>query len=335
VRRIRQSPAGGGRPPLPCAVDESGLLELIARRSAGLPAEFPAVLVGPGDDCALVLVGDGPAILKVDQLIMGVHVAPGTPADLIARKALARPLSDIAAAAGKPVCALVSAALPDLRGADALFEALHGWSRRFACPLVGGDIAVTRAPAAPMVLSVTVLGTPHPSRGMARRGGARPGDVLCVTGALGGSFRARADAEFPFDGGGKHLTFTPRVAEAAILADALGDGLHAMMDVSDGLGKDASRLARASGARIEIDAASVPIDKGATLAGALSDGEDYELLFCCDAARAPRGELGATGTPVRVIGRVVEGSGCVVVDESGGTRDAGAFGWDHGAKSAS
>ncbi len=308
-------------------MSESDLLAHIYARSAGLRERFPQVVVGPGHDCAVVrsgASGEGLVLLKVDQLIEGRHFRPATPVDLIARKAMARPVSDIAAAGGAPTAALAGAILPEGFGdGDALFDAMSGWAERFGCPLVGGDIATggRHDGGAPLVLSVTVMGLPHAKRGPVLRSGARPRDAVYVTGALGGSLERAT-------GLGRHLLFEPRVIEARWLCDTLGPDLHAMMDVSDGLGRDGARLAAASGVRVRLDAGSIP--RAAGVAGwrrAVGDGEDYELLFA-----APPGVPGLcprTGTAVTRIGTVESGAGCVAV-ENGREIDVSAMGWEHG-----
>ena len=218
--------------------------------------------------------------------------------------------------AGTPTAALCSAVLP--RGysqADVLFDACARWAGHFGCPLVGGDIAVADGPG--LVLSVTVLGAPHPRRGPVGRRGARRGDLVYVTGELGGSFDQAT-------GLGRHLTFEPRLREATALADLLGDGLHAMMDVSDGLGIDGGRLARASGVRLDLEARGFP---ARDWRAALRDGEDHELLFtAAPGARVPEE---VAGTRVTRIGVVVEGSGCWVLGPAGEVLEASAEGWEH------
>ena len=298
---------------------ETDLLSHIYRRSADLSAAYPRILVGPGDDCAVITSpwgGGDRLLLKVDQLVEGRHFvpAPATPLDLIARKAIARAVSDIAAMAGAPTAALAAATLPaGCTYANELFDHLARWARHWSCPLVGGDIAAWSTPGAGLVLSLTVVGTPHPRRGPVLRSTARPGDHVYVTGPLGGSLDAAT-------GLGRHLTFEPRLHEAARLGDTLGDHLHAMMDISDGLGIDAGRLADASGVRIELDAASIPLNPGIRdWRRAAGDGEDYELLFTTDQS-PPLG--------IR-IGRVAEGNGCVVI-EGNQTIDVTALGFDHG-----
>jgi thiamine-monophosphate kinase len=163
------------------------------------------------------------------------------------------------------------------------------------------------------------MGRPHATRGPVLRSGAKVGDGVYVTGAIGGSFEKRT-------GLGRHLTFEPRLAEAMALCDALGPRLHAMMDISDGLGADSARIAAASRVRIRLEAASLPKSPGITdWKNAASDGEDYELLF------AATGAVPSTvaGTPVTRIGAVDAGTGCVIV-YGGREIDVAGMGWEHG-----
>ena len=204
---------------------ENELLNHFAKESAAIGSRFSRVLVGPGDDCA-VLVGNGAGegakqLLKVDQLIEGRHFRTGTPLELVARKALARPLSDIAAMGGRPVACLCGAVLPTgFADADAkrLFDAMRGWAERWECPLVGGDLAafaVGNGSTGPLVLSLTVLGECVDEPVL--RSSARVGDGVYVTGEIGGSFDERT-------GLGKHVEFVPRIAEAGELVRVLGSG---------------------------------------------------------------------------------------------------------------
>lgn len=320
---------------------EWDLLEHIRLAAATQPAQFPHVVVPPGDDCAVVTLGLAPALLKVDQVVEGRHVPavaswahgpfPGGHSraaylDLVARKALARVLSDIAAMAGTPAAALAAASLPhDFPdpAARELADALHTSGARFRCPIVGGDVAsFSPAHPGPLTLSVAAIGSPHPARGPVLRSGARLGDALFVTGALGGSLAP--------DGLGRHMTFDPRLPEAAFLADTLGDRLHAMLDISDGLGIDAARLARASSVRVEIDARLVPCAPGMPVARALGDGEDYELLFAVDPHATVPPRCPATGCAFTRLGVVVAGDpGAWLRRDDGSTRDISGEGWEH------
>ena len=300
---------------------ESELLQHVYAM-AGPPT--PDLPIPPGDDMAMVRFHDRGLLTAVDQVVDGRHVdLERTPIDLVGRKAITRSLSDVAAMAAKPVALLAAVTLPPDFGHDratALFDAMRRTAQRYACPLVGGDIAVFRDASSRLVCSVTVLAEPGPG-GPVTRSGARAGDVIAVTGALGGSLQA--------DGLGRHVTFEPRLEEAAILAETLGRRLHAMIDISDGLGRDASHVAEQSGGRIEIDAERIPCTEGVGWRQAMSDGEDYELCFAAAGEVPPRvGEV-----PVTVVGRFVDRCGpddpLVVVRAGGRTLDGSELGWEH------
>lgn len=334
---------------------ESDLLSRIYQRSGGAPGgpgdgAHGVVRVGPGDDCAVVeSPGGGLLLLTVDQLIeeqhfygpvlprTGVEVgedlasagrgAPsrGTPADLVARKAVARSVSDIAAMAGTPVWSLGTVALPaqfPQAIAEELCDAAAEWAERWGCPMVGGDISATGG-GGPVLLTVTVAGVPATARGPVLRSGARAGDGVWVTGRVGGSVAS-----------GRHLTFEPRVAESAWLARTLGEGLHAMIDISDGVGVDASRIAAASSVRVRLESGLLPLHNGVIdWRAAIADGEDYELLFVAAADAHLPERCPETGTRLTRIGVVQSGSGAVVADERGAEADATQMGWDHGQAS--
>ena len=299
---------------------ESQLHEHIFAAAADLSGVFPHVLLGPGDDCAVVRTPSGDQVLlKVDQVVEGRHFTAQTPVDLIARKAIARAVSDIAAMAGEPRWGLASAVLPpaEARAKD-LCDRLSFWARRFNCPLVGGDLA-TGMPGSPLLLSITVGGVPSPGRGPVTRDGARDEDELWVTGRIGSSLPS-----------GRHLSFEPRIAEARFLADTLAGDLHAMIDISDGLGRDAGRLAARSRARIVIDADLVPLHTDAPdVLQACRDGEDYELLFAAAPGTMARAMAGwRFDIPCTRIGRVESGTGCLLRFR-GQAIEAAGLGWDH------
>lgn len=302
---------------------EGELLEHIYTRSAGLEIPGGEIVVGPGDDCAVVRTpAGGELLITVDQLVEGRHAAPGTPVDLIARKAVARSISDIAAMGGTPCWALATGLLPDgFAEGDELFDALASWARHWGAPLIGGDLASGgRSPEdgwvrTPLSLTVTVAGRMEPGVRPLLRRGARPGDAVWVTGPIGGSLDS-----------GRHLRFEPRL-EAGRAAAGSGR-VTAAIDLSDGLGLDAGRVARASGVRLELDAGSIPLHADAVSAGegwreAIGSGEDHELLFC--------GVPGPGDTP---IGRARacepgEAPGVTVIGPDGDRLDAGERGWQH------
>jgi len=245
---------------------------LVARLTALLSAGR-GVLAGPGDDCAVLAGGRSGqvALLKTDCLVEGVHFLPGAPAAKVGWKAVARVLSDFAAMGGAADHLLVTLVLPPerpVRWVEALYRGMDRCAARFGAAIVGGE---TSSVPAGGTAAISVAAAGHAARRrLVLRSGGRPGDLLFVTGRLGGS---RA---------GRHLTFTPRIVESAWLTGRFR--VHAMMDLSDGLAADLPRLARASGCGFELDERSLPRRRGADLAAALGDGEDYELLF----AVAPR-----------------------------------------------
>ena len=284
------------------------------------------ILVPPGDDMALVELGGRRVLCAADQVIEHRHWEPGTPLARVARKALARNVSDIAAMAGVPSCALATAAFAaDAREADAeaIADGFRKAGHELRCPVVGGDVGMHLAPGAPLVLGVSVLAEPGPTGRVVTRAGARPGDLLCVTGTLGNAWGP--------GGTGRHLDFAPRVREALELVANLGERLHAMIDLSDGLATDARHLAQASGCSVEVDAVALPFAAGAGWRSALGAGEDYELAFACDGA--PPREV--CGVAVTVVGRFVERREpwvAAIVD--GRPLDAGSLGWEHGSPEA-
>lgn len=238
--------------------------ELIRRMVAGFDTRNELV-VGPGDDCAVWDDGGGRLLLlKTDALVEGVHFVPAADAASVGWKAIARVASDMAAMGGAPEAYLITVALrADV--AVSWVEGLYAGMRRAmgACGgvLAGGE--TTGVPAGSAVV-ISVAATGRVSRGRAvLRSTGRPGDVVAVTGELGGSIT------------GKHLNFIPRLTAGSWLAE---HGVSAMMDISDGLGSDLPRLAAASGCGWVLDEASLPRTAGCSVAAALGDGEDYELL---------------------------------------------------------
>jgi thiamine-monophosphate kinase len=282
--------------------------------------------VGIGDDAAVITApGRGELAVTTDLLVEGVHFAAQTSLALAGRKAVARALSDLAAMAARPLCSLAAVHFGRAStGADAreLLEAVARTCDEFSAPLIGGD---TAAGGASLCVCVTALGTPGPG-GFARRSGARAGDAVCVTGALGGS------------SGGHHLRFTPRIAEALALAAECD--LHALIDVSDGLSTDALHIAEASGVGLTLWARYVPVsgeamalaggDRQQALRRALDDGEDYELLFCLPPrqARLLAGR-GVLGLSVSLIGEVTRDRDSLLVMPDGDSVPLRPGGWEH------
>jgi len=251
--------------------------ELIAKLAKSLPAN-ETVVTGAGDDCAVLDFGlPGKFFLfKTDAVVEGVHFAKETPPEKIGHKALARCLSDIAAMAGTPSAAVVTIGLPkkfDPESVAKIYEGLNALARKYGVAIVGGE---TTTNPGRIFISIALLGTVGRGKQILR-GGARPGDVIFVTGELGGSLS------------GKHLDFEPRLAEAQWLAKNFS--IHAMVDLSDGLAGDLRHVLAASGAGAELLKTAIPVSRAAKLqakkssvakpafAAALTDGEDFELLF--------------------------------------------------------
>lgn len=278
-------------------VGELGEDALVARLTKSLSSD-PRVVVGPGDDCAVTdSGGEDWELLKTDCLIEGVHFLPGTDPKKVGQKALKRVLSDIAAMGGAPGEAVVTLAVD----ADRAVEEVTGWyegikevAMEFGCAIVGGETA--RLPGTSALLSVAMTGRVRPEH-CVRRSGAKVGDLILVTGQLGGSFESE-----------RHLTFTPRLAEASWLVENFLPS--AMMDLSDGLGSDLPRLALASGIGYSVSEERIPTHDGVTRKNAISDGEDYELLFTIEPVRV--GALIASwgkrypDLPLTVIGEMTE-----------------------------
>jgi thiamine-monophosphate kinase len=245
---------------------------------ASLLRELPASRRFIGDDCAVVEFRGAKnlLVLKTDCVVEKIHFEPSTQPELVGWKAMMRALSDFAAVSALPQFALITIILPSLRSKSwvkKLYRGLKRAAARFDVSIVGGETSATRGPA---VISVSVSGSVEKKRAVSRAGGKK-GDDLFVTGKLGGSLR------------GKHLRFVPRVKESRWLTKNFR--VHAMMDLSDGLGADLPRLAKASKLGFKIDREKLPLAPGAKIDNAIADGEDYELLFAIsprDRARLQR-----------------------------------------------
>ena len=308
--------------------------ELIAAIGRVLSGAGPEVLVGPGDDAAVVRPGSGDLVLTTDAMVGGVHFQTDltTPRDL-GYKAIAVALSDVAAMAGSPRHALCALTLTDPIDVGWVVELAGGMREccdEFALSLVGGNLSRGEE------VSVVVTLTGEVGRGRAvLRSGARVGHRVVVTGSLGGSAAGlrvasqRSWSDDQRDALRRSVRPVPRVGEAAVLT---GHGVSSMIDVSDGLAIDLSRLCRASGAGSRVETARIPVHPAATLAEALGGGEDYELLATLPdhaAVRDAGTELqDGFGVSLTDIGVIIE-RGLVAVDEGGMERPLEIEGWDH------
>jgi thiamine-monophosphate kinase len=314
-------------------VSERALLAAIARVLSGAG---PDVVVGVGDDAAVVAPGSGELVLTTDALVEGSHFSRSTAsARDIGYKAVAVNLSDIAAMGASPRYALCALTLSDAVEAAWVMELFGGMREacdEHALSLVGGNVAR----GSEVTVAVAVTGEVAPGRAITRAG-ARAGDRLVVTGTLGGAaagLRLSTGRTPPTDEERaaimRHVRPTARVGEAGVLARF---GATAMIDVSDGLALDLSRLCASSGVGAQVWLAAVPIGPAASLDEAIGGGEDYELLATLPdeaAVAAARGELAESfGVPLIEIGSIREQLGMVAVDATGDEAPLAPAGWDH------
>jgi thiamine-monophosphate kinase len=322
--------------------------DLIARLVERLPSAGPRLRVGSGDDASVVDDGRASAT-TVDAVVEGVHFTlPEFPLPAVGRKALAAALSDLAAMGAEPGEAYVVLAAPDSLSSDELTQVADGVAEvaeREGVVIAGGDFS--RAPV--LVLAVTCVGY-EGAEPLVRRAGAGAGELVAVTGELGGAAGALklllGDGAEPSEDErdslvSRQLDPRPRLAAGRALA---ASGATAMIDVSDGLGADAGHLARASGVEIEIELAKVPAAPAlaAVLGGEeeaeraiAAGGEDFELLATLPANRfdAARDSVAATGASLTQIGAVRAGQGVVLRGRGGGEVEAPGFDHRRGSRS--
>jgi thiamine-monophosphate kinase len=318
---------------------ERGLIELIRK---AFPVRGKNVLLGIGDDAAVLRPGRRPMILTKDLLVEDVDfLRDRHPAFFIGRKSLSVNLSDIAAMGGTPRAALLGLGLPGdlpLGWIRAFLKGFSAAGRDFDVDLIGGDISKSRE----IVVSVTLIGEGEP---LVARSGARPGDGLYVSGTLGdaalgfvlieagassGTRGVKADAVKAF------LDPRPQLALGRELARR---GLaSAMIDLSDGLSVDLRHLAGESGVGAEIEPAALPLSPGMRACGgkdalnyALHGGEDFQLLFTVRPSRGNEAALAALARryPLRKIGRIVGKKGIFTVDAAGRRTPLPARGYEH------
>lgn len=271
--------------------------------------------LGPGDDCAVVDEGSPQlGLLKTDALVENIHFRSGEDPTRVGWKAIARVSSDMAAMGGTPDKFLITLALApstSLAWAQGLYDGMAKCLRAFGGVLVGGETCMIPEGSS-AVISVAATGVVLRDQLVLRSTG-RPGDALWVTGELGGTLA------------GKHLDFSPRLAEAAWLVRHFKP--TAMMDLSDGLAQDLPRLAKSSGCGWQLDEARVPAAAGCTFSEAVGDGEDFELLFSAPAdssealAKAWRAQF-----PTLALSRI--GSLCET-GAGGAQTEISANGWEH------
>jgi thiamine-monophosphate kinase len=318
--------------------------QLLAKLRERGGTAHPRVLLGSGDDAAIT-VPEGATATSVDAIVEGVHFRRRE-ASLaeIGRRGLAAGLSDLAAMGAEAGEAYVVIGVPpdlDEDGCMALFDGIEELALATGTTLAGGD--VVRAPV--LILAFTVVGHAPEAASMVTRAGARDGDLLVLTGEIGGAAAGRSLGERPELGGllpaeieaalrSRSLRPEPRLAAGAALARA---GATAMIDLSDGLGADAAHVGDAGGVLLSVDAAAVPLQAGvaevAAAAGedpiefAFSGGEDYELLACLPSGlfERARAEVETAGTSLSAVGAVGPGRGAEVRLPDGGRLEPSGF----------
>jgi len=332
-------------------LSELGEFGLIRRLEEILPAGGADVLCGIGDDCAVLEASaDGLPLLTTDLLVEAVHFRRGADPLLLGRKALAVSLSDVAAMGGRPLHALASIAAPadlSVEAVESLVRGMAELAEEHGVAVIGGD---TTASASGLILSTTVVGEVR-RNAVVYRSGARPGDLLFLSRPVGDSLAGLQIVR------GRRLPrlFPPRIKDALLrrhldpepevaAGQAIGESgdATAMIDLSDGLGRDLGQICRQSRVRAEVIADSLPLSAELeAYAGAieqsaqdlaLRSGEEYALLYTVPSASAGRVSdamaLAAGRRPV-CIGRITEGSGAFLVRTDGEREDLSGSGHEH------
>lgn len=313
------------------------IAELFAPLAKGAPGAF-----GLTDDAALLTPPAGhDLVVTTDALVEGVHFLSGDPPGEIAKKSLRVNLSDLAAKGAEPCGYLMALMLPDTVSMEWLRDFAKGLERdqkKFALSLLGGD---TTSTPGPLSLAITAFGY-VPQGKMIRRAGARPGDLVFVSGTVGDAGGGLALVKSEGAGADVALLIAryrlpePRLA----LGKALRGVASAALDVSDGLIADLDHIAEVSKVRIAVNTTAIPRspqlralwgDDPEAVIRAATAGDDYELAFTAPAGKRDAVLTAAerAGTPVTEIGRVEAGEGAVLLDTKGGTMTVSRAGWTH------
>lgn len=299
------------------ALGEVGLIERLAKKIK----TDKTVVKGIGDDCAVIrLFKDRYLLLTIDMLIEGVHfkIKDATPFQ-IGWKSLACGISDIAAMGGVAKYAVISLGLPkklSVEFIDGIYRGIKSLGRRFGVTIIGGDTNSSKI----LVIDIAVLGFVEPNR-LVTRSGAKAGDIICVTGTLGGSYKS-----------GRHLKFIPRLQEARALVKNYK--VNSMIDLSDGLSTDLNHIAKESKVGACIYEELIPVSRYAgSFDSALNEGEDFELLFTIpinEARRLAMKKPTGIKLEIRQIGEILDKKvGVKIIDRYGKVRELKPKGYRH------
>jgi thiamine-monophosphate kinase len=273
-----------------------------------------SVIKGIGDDCAVLKLDKNRFLLcTCDMIVEGVDFLKNEDPFLIGRKALGISISDISACAGTPRYALISLGLPKntrVETIDRIYRGINSLARKYKINIVGGDLSAS----VKLTIDVTLIGEVN-KKELVLRGGAKPGDIIFVTGSFGGSIK------------GKHLKFTPRLEEAGFLTRKFR--INSMIDVSDGLCQDLGHILKESGAGAVIYENLIPLSKESSgIRDGLSSGEDFELIFTLGIKEARR--LSASKKRFYPVGHIVDRKyGLQFVDKYGRQKKLKPAGFRH------
>lgn len=324
----------------------TGEFEIIAKYFAPLAADAPGAF-GLKDDAAAIAGGD--LIVTKDLLVEGVHFRSRDPKDGVARKALRVNLSDLAAKGARPIGYLLGCVWPVGVKESVIADFASGLRAdqdQFKIALFGGDTTAHAVKGAPLTISITMFGL-QGSAGILRRAGARAGDDLYISGAIGDAGLGLAALEGEIKPSSAHKAYlvdryrqpSPRLS----LGGALGGHASAAIDVSDGLIADARHIAAQSGVAIEIGAEKIPLSGAAKtwlethgdfedgITRLATSGDDYEILFTAPSSRRRSIEMASqvTKTPVTRIGSVAKGAGVRLLAANGAEIAIAKAGFDH------
>jgi thiamine-monophosphate kinase len=283
------------------------------------------VVLGIGDDAAVLRPPVGHELLvTTDFSLEGIHFRrEWHPAGSVGRRCLARGLSDIAAMGGEPIAAFLSLALPSTlsqKWVDGFFEGFLRLASEHRVSLAGGDISQ----AASVLADVIIVGS-APKHKAVRRSGAKPNDILYVTGALGGAAAGLEQLAKGRKANTSHLYPQPRLEVGRWLRER--KLATAMIDISDGLSTDLNHICEASGVGAVLNQPLIPVVRGATLEQALHGGDDYELLFT--AKKSAKVPVEITGVPVTEIGWIVKEKRVMISDVRSKPTRLTARGWQY------